>query len=49
LLDSELSATEIAIKAMKIAASIDIYTNGNYTLEVVEAEIPTPPPSPLSK
>lgn len=45
-MDSDLTATEIAMKSMKIAASIDIYTNGNYTMEVLAAE-PPPDEPPL--
>lgn len=37
LYDSDLTAEEIARKAMKIAADIDIYTNGNYTVELLES------------
>jgi ATP-dependent HslUV protease subunit HslV len=32
LIDSEHTAEVIAVKALKIAAEIDIYTNGRYTL-----------------
>ncbi len=37
LQNTQLSAQEIALAAMKIAADICIYTNENITLEVIEA------------
>lgn len=36
--NSDLSAEEIARKAMKIAADLCIYTNHNVTIEVIESE-----------
>ncbi len=38
LIDSDLSAEEIARKAMAIAADICVYTNSNVTLESLDAE-----------
>ena len=35
MMDSDLSAEEIARKAMAIAADICVYTNGNLTLEQI--------------
>ncbi len=35
LMDSDLSAEEIARKAMAIAADICVYTNGNLTVETL--------------
>lgn len=35
---SDLSAEEIARKAMKIAADLCVYTNHNVTIEVIESE-----------
>jgi ATP-dependent HslUV protease subunit HslV len=35
LLDQDLSAEELARKAMSIAAEICVYTNGNLTVEVL--------------
>lgn len=37
LADSDLSAEEIARKAMKIAAEICVFTNGNLTVEILDA------------
>ena len=37
LADSELTAEEIARKAMKIAAEICVFTNGNLTIETLPA------------
>lgn len=37
LMDQDLSAEEIARKAMKIAADICVYTNGNLTVETLES------------
>lgn len=37
LIDLPLSAEEIARKAMSIAAEICVYTNGNLTLEALDA------------
>lgn len=37
LADMELSAEEVARKAMKIAAEICVYTNGNLTVESLDA------------
>ena len=37
LMDSDRSAEEIARKAMAIAADICVYTNGNLTVETIEA------------
>lgn len=42
LLDSELTAEQIAVKALKIAADIDIYTNGRYVLHVIDTAAPPP-------
>ena len=39
LMDSELSAEEIARKAMKIAGDICVYTNHNITVELLDASI----------
>lgn len=36
--DSDLSAEEIAAKALEIAASICVYTNGNTVVETLDAE-----------
>jgi len=36
LMDSKLSAEEIARKAMEIAADICVYTNGNLTVETIK-------------
>ena len=38
LADTELSAEEIARKAMAIAADICVYTNGNLTVETLDAD-----------
>lgn len=38
LMDQELSAEEIARRALKIAADICVYTNHNVTLEVLDSE-----------
>ena len=38
LMESELSAEEIARKSMAIAADICVYTNGNLTVETVAKE-----------
>ncbi len=38
LIDTDMSAEEIARKAMKIAAEICVYTNENVVLEVLDAE-----------
>jgi ATP-dependent HslUV protease subunit HslV len=38
LVDTDLSAEEIATKAMRIAAEICIYTNGNVVVETLDAE-----------
>ena len=38
LIDGDLSAEEIARKAMAIAADICVYTNSNVTLETLDAE-----------
>jgi ATP-dependent HslUV protease subunit HslV len=38
LLDQPLTASEIGKKAMAVAASIDIYTNGNFVIEELETE-----------
>lgn len=35
LMDSELSASEVAFKSMKIAASICVYTNDNFVTEEI--------------
>ncbi|MFZ1470907.1 MAG: HslU--HslV peptidase proteolytic subunit, partial [Paracoccaceae bacterium] len=35
LMDSDLSAEEVARKAMAIAADICVYTNGNLTVETI--------------
>lgn len=40
--NSDLTAEEIARKAMKIAADLCVYTNHNVTIEVIEAD-----PQPL--
>ncbi|MFT5629059.1 MAG: ATP-dependent HslUV protease subunit HslV [Gammaproteobacteria bacterium] len=37
LMDSDLDAEEIARKAMSIASDICVYTNGNLTVETIEA------------
>ena len=37
LIDSDLSAEEIARKSMKIAADICVFTNGNLTVERLDA------------
>jgi ATP-dependent HslUV protease subunit HslV len=39
LIDTDLSAEEIARKAMAIAADICVYTNTNVTLESLESEV----------
>jgi ATP-dependent HslUV protease subunit HslV len=39
LVDTDLSAEEIARKAMAIAADICVYTNTNVTLESLESEV----------
>ena len=36
--NSDLTAEEIARKAMKIAADLCVYTNHNVTIEIIEAE-----------
>jgi ATP-dependent HslUV protease subunit HslV len=41
LIDMPLTAEEIAIKALKVTAEIDIYTNGRYVLHVIEAKEPS--------
>ncbi|SDY39683.1 HslV component of HslUV peptidase. Threonine peptidase. MEROPS family T01B [Jannaschia faecimaris] len=38
LIEADLSAEEVARKAMGIAADICVYTNGNLTLETIEGE-----------
>ncbi len=38
LVDSDMSAEDIARKAMKIAAEICVYTNGNLTVEMLDAK-----------
>ena len=38
LLDTDMDAEAIARKAMKIAAEICVYTNGNVTVEVLDAK-----------
>jgi ATP-dependent HslUV protease, peptidase subunit HslV len=38
LLDTDMDAEAIARKAMKIAAEICVYTNGNLTIETLDAE-----------
>merc|ERR1712000_102395 len=38
LMDSDMTAEQIARKSMEVAASIDIYTNGNYMIECLEVE-----------
>jgi hypothetical protein len=43
---SDLSAEEIARKAMKIAADLCVYTNHNVTIEVIDSE-PDPQPMPI--
>lgn len=43
--NSDLSAEDIARKAMKIAADLCIYTNHNITIEVIESDI-APQPQP---
>ncbi|MDO8290764.1 MAG: ATP-dependent protease subunit HslV [Parvibaculum sp.] len=37
LADSDLSAEEVARKAMRIAAEICVFTNGNLTVEILDA------------
>jgi ATP-dependent HslUV protease subunit HslV len=37
LIDSAMTAEEIAIKALKVTAEIDIYTNGRYVLHTIES------------
>jgi len=37
LADTDLTAEEIARKAMKIAADICVYTNNNLTVEILDA------------
>ncbi|WP_417449174.1 ATP-dependent protease subunit HslV [Kordiimonas sp.] len=41
LYDQDLSAEDIARKAMKIAADICVYTNNNIVVEHMEASVPT--------
>jgi ATP-dependent HslUV protease subunit HslV len=36
--NSDLTAEEIARKAMKIAADLCVYTNHNVTIEIIEAD-----------
>jgi len=36
--NSDLTAEEIARKAMKIAADLCVYTNHNVTVEIIEAD-----------
>lgn len=38
LADTDLPAEEVARKAMAIAADICVYTNGNLTVETLDAE-----------
>jgi ATP-dependent HslUV protease, peptidase subunit HslV len=38
LMDSDLDAEAIARKAMGIAADICVYTNGNLTVEILDAK-----------
>jgi hypothetical protein len=35
-MDSELSAEDIAHKAMGVASELCVYTNGNYTVEIID-------------
>ncbi|MCL6229976.1 ATP-dependent protease subunit HslV [Bartonella bilalgolemii] len=40
LMDTDLDAETIACKAMSIAAKICVYTNDNFTIEALDAELP---------
>ncbi|AQX27442.1 MULTISPECIES: ATP-dependent protease subunit HslV [unclassified Bartonella] len=40
LMDMDLDAETIACKAMNIAAKICVYTNDNFTIETLDAELP---------
>lgn len=48
LIDTPLTAEEIAIKALKIAAEIDIYTNGRYVLHTIESNVAAAAPAPAT-
>jgi ATP-dependent HslUV protease subunit HslV len=41
LMDSELSAEEVARKAMNVAADMCVYTNHQFLVEVIDAKEPT--------
>ncbi|CBI75831.1 heat shock protein [Bartonella clarridgeiae 73] len=41
LMDIDLDAEAIACKAMSIAAKICVYTNDNFTIETLDAELPS--------